>query len=68
LIPFVTAGYPEKETFVATVAAISAVGDVVEIGVPFSDPMADGMTIQRSSHGYSNSSIWQRAIFLPRWC
>ncbi len=50
LVPFVTAGYPELDTFQDTVAAVSDVGDVVEIGVPFSDPMADGMTIQRSSH------------------
>ena len=50
LVPFITAGYPELDTFQDTVAAVSAVGDVVEIGVPFSDPMADGMTIQRSSH------------------
>ena len=50
LIPFVTAGYPDSSAFASTLVAISAVGDVVEIGVPFSDPMADGMTIQRSSH------------------
>ncbi len=49
LVPFVTAGYPQPGTFVETLRAIAGVGDVVEIGIPFSDPMADGMTIQRSS-------------------
>ena len=49
LVPFVTAGYPEPENFIAELKAVAEVGDVVEIGVPFSDPMADGMTIQRSS-------------------
>ncbi len=49
LVPYITAGYPDPEEFIATLAAISEVSDVVEIGVPFSDPMADGMTIQRSS-------------------
>jgi len=49
LVPFITAGYPEPSEFTATLKAIAAVGDVVEIGIPFSDPMADGMTIQRSS-------------------
>ncbi|MGI9200434.1 MAG: tryptophan synthase subunit alpha [Woeseiaceae bacterium] len=49
LVPFVTAGYPEPAEFISTLKAIAAVGDVVEIGIPFSDPMADGMTIQRSS-------------------
>ena len=49
LVPFITAGYPEPQDFVATLGKIAAIGDVVEIGIPFSDPMADGMTIQRSS-------------------
>lgn len=49
LVPFITAGYPEPTEFVSTLQAIAKVGDVVEIGIPFSDPMADGMTIQRSS-------------------
>ena len=49
LVPFVTAGYPEPKDFVSTLKAVAAVGDVVEVGIPFSDPMADGMTIQRSS-------------------
>jgi len=49
LVPFITAGYPEPAEFINTLAAISEVSDVVEIGIPFSDPMADGMTIQRSS-------------------
>ncbi len=49
LVPFITAGYPEPADFIATLRAIAEVGDVVELGIPFSDPMADGMTIQRSS-------------------
>ena len=49
LVPFLTAGYPEPGDFVDTLKAIAQVGDVVEVGIPFSDPMADGMTIQRSS-------------------
>ena len=49
LVPFITAGYPEPEDFIATLKDVASVGDVVELGIPFSDPMADGMTIQRSS-------------------
>ena len=49
LVPFITAGYPEPKSFISTLQEVAAVGDVVEIGIPFSDPMADGMTIQRSS-------------------
>jgi len=49
LVPFVTAGYPEPGDFISTLQAVARVGDVVEVGIPFSDPMADGMTIQRSS-------------------
>ena len=50
LVAFLTAGFPRKEDFAGQLAAIASAADVVEIGVPFSDPMADGMTIQRSSH------------------
>ena len=50
IIPFVTAGYPELDSTVSLVRAMSASGaDMVEIGIPFSDPLADGPTIQRSS-------------------
>lgn len=50
IVAFLTAGFPRKQDFAAQLAAIGEAADVVEIGVPFSDPMADGMTIQRSSH------------------
>jgi len=50
LIPFVTAGDPDKATTVPIMHALVAAGaNIVELGVPFSDPMADGPTIQRSS-------------------
>ena len=63
LVPFVTAGYPDTESFLENLAAISSVGDVVEIGVPFSDPMADGMTIQRSSHAAIKNGVSLKWIF-----
>ena len=49
LVAFLTAGYPSKARFREHLQAVAAGADVVEIGVPFTDPMADGVTIQRSS-------------------
>ena len=48
---YLTAGYPSKALFTEHLRAVAAGADVVEIGVPFTDPMADGVTIQRSSQG-----------------
>ena len=63
LVPFITAGYPDPATFGASLQAIAEVGDVVELGVPFSDPMADGMTIQRSSFAAIENGITLTWIF-----
>ncbi len=49
IVAFVTAGYPLREKFREHLTQVGNEADVVEIGVPFTDPMADGMTIQRSS-------------------
>jgi|Deesub1362A_J573_1020465.scaffolds.fasta_scaffold00091_73 tryptophan synthase alpha chain len=50
LIPFVTAGYPDLETTERLVLGMAEAGaDLVELGVPFSDPLADGPVIQRAS-------------------
>jgi tryptophan synthase alpha chain len=49
LIAYLTAGFPAREKFREHLRAIAAVADVVEVGVPFTDPMADGVTIQRAS-------------------
>ncbi len=50
LVPFVTAGDPDLATTGAIVVALAEAGaDVIELGVPFSDPIAEGPTIQRAS-------------------
>jgi tryptophan synthase alpha chain len=49
MVGFLTAGFPSKERFREDLIALASEADVVEIGVPFSDPMADGVTVQRSS-------------------
>lgn len=50
LVPFLTAGFPDEEKFVGILAAAAAAGcPLVEIGIPFSDPVADGPVIQASS-------------------
>lgn len=63
LVPFITAGYPEPDDFIATLKAIAEIGDVVELGIPFSDPMADGMTIQRSSFEALQKGVSLKWIF-----
>jgi tryptophan synthase alpha chain len=50
LVAFLTAGYPDDDTFVELVRTAAEAGcDLIEIGVPFSDPIADGPLIQHSS-------------------
>ena len=57
---FVTAGHPCMDRFADTLRTVAAAADVVEVGVPFSDPMADGVTIQRASR-----SALQAGVTLP---
>ncbi|RMG49273.1 MAG: tryptophan synthase subunit alpha [Acidobacteria bacterium] len=49
LVAFLTGGFPDRERFAALLPRMREAADLVEVGVPFSDPMADGVTIQRSS-------------------
>jgi tryptophan synthase alpha chain len=49
LIPYLTAGYPSPEASLDALRAADEVADIIEVGVPFSDPLADGPTIQRST-------------------
>ena len=63
IIPFITAGYPNTKHFKQTLHEIAKKADVIEIGVPFSDPMADGVTIQRSSHLAIENGVTLKWIF-----
>jgi len=50
LIPYVVAGYPDAETSLrGAIAAADAGADLLEVGLPYSDPLADGATLQRAS-------------------
>ena len=50
LVTFITAGDPDERTSAAVLAALPAAGaDVIELGMPFTDPMADGPTIQAAA-------------------
>ncbi|HEY4213102.1 MAG TPA: tryptophan synthase subunit alpha [Steroidobacteraceae bacterium] len=62
LVAFLTAGFPSREKFREHLQAVAAGSDVVEIGVPFTDPMADGVTVQRSSHGALAQGVTLRWI------
>ncbi|MDE3116927.1 MAG: tryptophan synthase subunit alpha, partial [Pseudomonadota bacterium] len=49
-VPFITAGDPDSDTTLALLHELPAAGaDLIELGVPFSDPMADGPAVQASS-------------------
>ncbi len=47
-IPYLTAGYPDEERFEEAALGILEVADILEVGLPYSDPLGDGPTIQRS--------------------
>ena len=70
-IPFVTAGFPDKERFFAVLSDLDANGaDIIEIGVPFSDPVADGPVVEDASRralaqGVNLTWILERLRMLP---
>lgn len=70
LVPFFTAFYPTEKKFVTLLEAADSLGvDFIEIGVPFSDPLADGKMIQYSSqwaleNGFSYSRLLARVSAL----
>ena len=63
-IPFFTCGFPDMETSKAAIkAAVDNGADLIELGIPFSDPTAEGPVIQRSTLGASiptRFSRWSR--------
>lgn len=64
LIPFVTAGDPLPDATVALMHALVEAGaDLIELGVPFSDPMADGPVIQHASERALGKGVGLKQIF-----
>jgi tryptophan synthase alpha chain len=49
LVPFVTAGFPRPRDLAGILDTIAPLSDAIEVGIPFSDPLADGVTIRRAS-------------------
>jgi tryptophan synthase alpha chain len=68
LIPYVVAGYPDLDTsYEAAIACIDAGADLLEVGLPYSDPLADGATLQRASAAaLKNGATFDRSIELVR--
>lgn len=63
LCAYLVAGYPTPEAFPDLLAAVSVVADLVEIGVPFSDPIADGPVIQEAGFAALGNRISLSWIF-----
>jgi tryptophan synthase alpha chain len=64
LIPYITVGYPSIETTLQVVPLLASNGcDIVELGIPFSDPLADGATIQRASYEALRQGVTPKVCF-----
>lgn len=64
LIPYITIGYPTVETTLNVVPLFASTGcDIIELGIPFSDPLADGATIQRASYEALRQGVTPRVCF-----
>ena len=66
LIPYIVAGYPDADgSFAAACAAIDNGADLLEVGLPYSDPLADGATLQRASQGaLAAGATFERSLAL----
>jgi len=63
LVPYLTAGYPELDSTPELVRALVDGGaDAIELGIPFSDPMADGVSIQRSTFRALQNGVTARSV------
>ncbi len=64
LIPYITVGYPSIETTLKVVPLLASSGcDIIELGIPFSDPLADGATIQRASYEALRQGVTPKLCF-----
>jgi tryptophan synthase alpha chain len=63
IVAYITAGFPKRDGFRELLAQVAGAADVIEIGVPFTDPMADGTTIQRSSRVALEQGVSLKWIF-----
>ena len=64
LIPYVTVGYPTVETTLKAVSLFASAGcDIIELGIPFSDPLADGATIQQASYKALKQGVTSNVCF-----
>lgn len=64
LVPFITAGFPDEATFCAAVRELDANGaDIIEIGIPFSDPVADGPAVEEASRRVLENGMSLERVF-----
>jgi tryptophan synthase alpha chain len=62
LVAFLTGGFPQREGWGELLSRVASEADVVEVGVPFTDPMADGVSIQRASKAALEDGVTLRWI------
>ncbi len=62
-IPYLTAGYPSRESFLAHAKTLINHGDILEVGFPYSDPLGDGPTIQKASEQALENGITTQIVF-----
>ncbi len=64
LIPYITVGFPTIETTLRAVPLFAGIGcDIIELGIPFSDPLADGATIQQASYEALRQGVTTKVCF-----
>ena len=62
-VPYLTAGFPNERAFIENARALLEVADVLEVGLPYSDPLGDGPTIQKASERVLEQGMTTRKAF-----